>query len=249
VKILLIDIETSPNLAHVWGLWQQNVGLNQLLEATEMLSFAAKFLGDKRTQFYSTFHDTREGMVQAAWELINEADVVMGWNSRSFDEKHLNREFLEGGLLPPSPYKSLDLMHAVKKKFRLPSNKLQYVSKLLGLAGKVQHSGHDLWIRCLAGDEKAWREMKKYNIQDVDLLEDIYHVLKPWIDGHPVFALYTDDPDLEEFSCPTCGSQNVHKQGYAVTNLGKFQRYVCECGKWSRSGKRIAAVELRGVAA
>lgn len=67
MKILLIDIETSPILAHVWKLWgEQHIGLSQMIESTEMLSFAAKFLGDKRTQFYSTFHDTREGMVQAA---------------------------------------------------------------------------------------------------------------------------------------------------------------------------------------
>jgi chromosome partitioning protein len=32
LKVLLLDIETSPNLAHVWGIWQQNVGLSQLLE-------------------------------------------------------------------------------------------------------------------------------------------------------------------------------------------------------------------------
>ena len=156
MKILLIDIETTPNLAHVWGLWQQNVGLSQLLESTEMMCFAAKFVGDKRTQFYSTFWDGKETMVQKAWDLLNEADVVVGWNSRSFDEKHLNREFLQAGLTPPSPYKSLDLMLAVKKKFRLPSNKLQYVSTMLGLAGKVQHSGFELWLESDLGFGLAW---------------------------------------------------------------------------------------------
>lgn len=247
MRILLIDIETSPNLAHVWGLWQQNVGLNQLLESTEMMCFAAKFLGDKKTQFYSTFHDGREGMVQKAWDLIHEADVVMGWNSKSFDEKHLNREFLEAGLRPPSPTKSLDLMHAVKRKFRLPSNKLQYVSKLMGLAGKVQHSGHELWVKCLAGDEKAWREMRRYNIQDVDLLEDLYLALRPWIDGHPSIALYDG---TEEDACGNCGSTDLKREGYAFTKLGKFQRFVCQsCGKWGRSGKRVGAVDIREVAA
>ena len=247
MKILLIDIETTPNLAHVWGLWQQNVGLNQLLESTEMMCFAAKFIGDKRTQFYSTFWDGKEAMVQKAWDLLNEADVVVGWNSRSFDEKHLNREFLQAGLTPPSPYRSLDLMLAVKKKFRLPSNKLQYVSTMLGLAGKVQHSGHQLWIQCMAGIEKAWREMRKYNKQDVDLLEDVYWAILPWIDGHPTVGLYDG---TEEDSCPNCGGTDLKREGYAYTQLGAFQRFVCRgCGKWSRSGKRVASVEIRGVAA
>ncbi len=53
MKILTIDIETSPNLAHVWGLWNQNVGLPQLLEPTQMISFAAKWYETKSVQFYS----------------------------------------------------------------------------------------------------------------------------------------------------------------------------------------------------
>ena len=30
-RILIIDIETSPNLAYVWGLFDQTVSLSQLL--------------------------------------------------------------------------------------------------------------------------------------------------------------------------------------------------------------------------
>lgn len=249
-RILLIDIETSPNVAHVWSLWNNNVGLNQLLASTEMMSFAAKWLGSKKVEFYSTFHDGKAAMVQAAWDLLNEADIVMGWNSRSFDVKHLNREFLEAGMTPPAPFKQLDLMLAVKKQFRLPSAKLQYVSKLLGLEGKVQHSGHDLWVRCLADDAKAWQEMKTYNRRDVTLLEDIYHVLRPWIEAHPTMALYANDAALDEHSCPTCTSTELRREGYAFTRLGRFQRYVCTaCGKWSRGGKRLGAVEIREVSA
>jgi hypothetical protein len=28
-KVLIYDIETAPIVAHVWGLWENNVGLNQ----------------------------------------------------------------------------------------------------------------------------------------------------------------------------------------------------------------------------
>lgn len=53
MKILLLDIETSPNVAHVWGLWQQNVGTNQLLEASEVMCWAAKWYGEKDVAFMS----------------------------------------------------------------------------------------------------------------------------------------------------------------------------------------------------
>jgi hypothetical protein len=247
VKVLLIDIETTPNLAHVWGLWNQNVGLNQLLEATEMFSFAAKWLDGKKTQFFSTFHDGKEQMVQAAWNYLNEADVVVGWNSKAFDVKHLNREFLLAGMQPPSPFKQVDLLLEVRKVFKFPSNKLQYVSTILGYEGKVSHSGHQLWIDCLAGDAKAWAKMRTYNKQDVDLLEPLYLQLRPWI-STPNPALYGD---TDEHACPACGSEDFTRQGYAFTKLGQFQRYLCsspKCGKWFRGGTRVAAVDLREVA-
>lgn len=253
MKVLFIDIETTPNLAHVWGLWNQNVGLNQLLEATEMFSFAAKWLGEKRTAFYSTFHNGKEAMVQAAWDLLNEADVVVGWNSKSFDVKHLNREFLLAGFPPPSNFKQVDLLLEVRKVFKFPSNKLQYVSTALGYTGKVSHEGHTLWIKCLADDPKAWASMRKYNKQDVDLLEPMYLQLRPWI-RTPALGLYDD---VDEFSCPACGSgEHLSRQGYAITGLGKYPRYRCTapigdaiCGKWSRGGSRVAGVDIREVAA
>jgi hypothetical protein len=35
----------------------------------------------------------------------------------------------------------------------------------------------------MAGNSKAWVEMKKYQIQDVNLLIDLYDILLPWFVG------------------------------------------------------------------
>jgi hypothetical protein len=35
----------------------------------------------------------------------------------------------------------------------------------------------------MEGDEKAWAEMKKYQIQDVNLLVELYDILLPWFVG------------------------------------------------------------------
>lgn len=249
MKILCIDIETTPNLAHVWGLWQQNVGLNQLLASTEMMCFAAKWVGAPGISFYSVHHHTKQEMVVAAWELLNEADVVMHFNGKRFDIPHLNREFLEMELLPPSPYKQIDLLTVARKQFNFPSNKLAYVSKRLKLSGKTQHEGHELWIKCMAGEEKAWRKMRVYNKQDVRLLEQMYEILQPWIPGHPNAGLYADDSSGADV-CPACGGANLLPQGFAITSTSRFQRWQCaDCGKWSRSGKRSGFVDLREVIA
>ncbi|MFD5069170.1 ribonuclease H-like domain-containing protein [Streptomyces sp. NPDC058369] len=242
---MTLDIETSPNLAHVWGLWQQNVGLPQLLESGEVICFAAKWYGEEEVQFFSSFHHTKPGMVSAAYELLTAADAVIHFNGARFDIPHLNREFVEADLTPPSPYSQIDLLKVVKKNFRFPSNKLDYVTKALNLDHKVSHAGHKLWVQCMAGDFQAWEEMKKYNMQDVVITEQLYDRLLPWITGHPSVGLHDDQ---EEVSCPNCGSTEMEKQGRAYTSVSVFQRYRCgSCGKWSRGNKRLSNVEIQGV--
>lgn len=182
-NILMLDIETKPIKAYVWGLWDQNVYIDQIIEPTEMLCFGARWLGEKKVTFRSVHHDGKQAMLEELHKLMDKADVLVGWNSAGFDHKHINREFLENGLMPPSPVKDLDLMSVVKANFAFPSNKLDYVAQRLGVGAKVKHSGFQLWLDCMAGDEKAWREMKKYQLQDVNLLIDLYYELLPWFVG------------------------------------------------------------------
>lgn len=179
----MLDIETTPMQVYTWGLWDQNIGINQIIKHTEMMCFGAKWLGKKKVTFKSVHHDGKEAMLAELHKLMDEADILVGWNSAAFDHKHIRREFLEAGLTPPSETKDLDLMSVVKANFLFPSNKLDYVAQKLGVGAKVKHSGFELWIDCMAGVDKAWREMKKYQIQDVELLDKLYEVLLPWLPG------------------------------------------------------------------
>jgi len=183
MKILYLDIETTPIKAWVWGLWDQNVAISQIIEPTEMLCFGARWHGKKNVIFKSVHHDGKKAMLEELHALMEEADILVGWSSAAFDHKHINREFLENGLQPPSPVKDLDLMSVVKANFQFPSNKLDYVAQALGVGAKVKHSGFQLWIDCMEGNDKAWKEMKKYQLQDVNLLVDLYDILLPWFVG------------------------------------------------------------------
>lgn len=235
-RILSIDIETSPVVAHAWALFKQNIAVNQIIEPPRTICFAAKFYDARKVHYYSEYEHGHDAMVKAAHDLLDEADVVMHYNGDRFDLPRLNLEFLLAGHTPPAPYKSIDLLKVVRSNFQFPSNKLAHVSERLGLAGKVKHEGHDLWIKCLAGDPKAWAKMKKYNVQDVRLLEEIYDKVLPWISSHPHHALYSG---AAEDVCPNCGSVRLERRGYALTSLGRFQRYRCKgCGTWSRSNRR-----------
>ena len=245
MKTLLLDIETTPNLAHVWGLWNANVAINQIVAPTQVLCVAARFMGEDEMHFHSVHHDGREDMLRAVHALMSAADAIITYNGRNFDIKHLNREFLEAGMTPPAPSKQIDLYAVVKRQFKFPSNKLDYVARALGIGAKVAHSGHELWVRCMAGDDAAWEEMRRYNEQDVNLLEELYRRLLPWIPNHPNVALYAGN---ENPACPNCGSENLRREGHAYTRTGKYQRYQCrDCGTWSQDGSRVAANPIRQV--
>jgi DNA polymerase III epsilon subunit-like protein len=165
---------------YTWGLWDQNISIDQIIKSTEMLCFGARWLGTKKVIFKSVHHDGKKEMLKELHALMDEADLLVGWNSAAFDHKHINREFIENGITPPSPTKDLDLMTVTKANFLFPSNKLDYVAQKLGVGAKVKHSGFKLWLRCMDGDAKAWAEMKKYQVQDVNLLVDLYDLLLPW---------------------------------------------------------------------
>ena len=183
MKILLLDIETTPMQVYTWGLWDQNISIDQIIKSTEMLCFGAKWLDGKKVIFKSVHHDGKKEMLKELHKLMDEADLLVGWNSAAFDHKHINREFLENKMAPPSPTKDLDLMSITKANFLFPSNKLDYVAQKLDVGAKVKHSGFKLWIRCMEGDKKAWKEMKEYQIQDVNLLAELYVELQPWFVG------------------------------------------------------------------
>ena len=244
-KILLLDIETSPNTAHVWGIWQQNIGLNQLLESSYTMCYAAKWLGESEIFFDSVFKSDSNSMLSGIHDLIDQADAVIHYNGNKFDMPTLNKEFLLAGLTPPSPVKQIDLLQVAKKQFRFVSNKLDYVSQALGLGKKTEHMGHDLWIQCMANNPKAWALMEEYNINDVILLEKVYYKFRPWIRQHINLSIFNDT----DVVCPNCGSKNHQRRGFALTSVSKFQRYQCnECGNWFRGTKNLRTRDVERVA-
>jgi len=244
MRMLFFDLETSPNLVYTWGLWNQNIGINQIVEPTQVLCFGAQWLGEKRVTFRSVHHHGREKMLDDLHALMDEADAICGWNSASFDHPHIRREFIEAKMSPPSPTKDFDLMR-VAKQARWPSNKLDYIAQRLDVGSKVKHEGFDLWRSCMAGDKSAWKRMKEYQIQDVKLLVDLYHELLPWSGRkHPAINAI----DAVEDGCPGCGSTNLQRRGYATMTTGRYQRFQCtDCGSWSRQKTAVTATAMRAL--
>lgn len=238
--ILFIDIETRPNLGYFWRMFDENIGLSQMIEEGQVISFAAKWRGTNTTEFYSMFHDGHEEMIRQAHRLLDEADFVLHWNGKKFDIPHLNKEFVLQGLTPPSTFKQLDLMLTARKQFNFVSNKLQHVSTALGFDGKFDHEGFELWLKCMNNDPVAWETMRTYNIQDVVLLEQIYDRILPWVITHPNVPLFKGAG-----RCPQCGGSDITAEGTAYTSSRTYPKFRCnDCGAQMRGKKFKDAAEF-----
>lgn len=234
-KILLLDLETAPAKAYVWGTNKQYVTIDKIVEQPYTLCWAAKWLGEPKSalMFSSVEIDGVENMVAAMHNLLEQADAVIHYNGANFDMPTLNKDFLLLGINPPSPYKQIDLYREVRRNYRFPSYKLDYVVQALGLGKKVAHAGMALWKECMEGNVKSWKIMEKYNKEDVFLLEKLYHRMLPWIAQHPNMALYLDPARP---MCGKCGSHRQQKRGVYHTATMTYQRYQCQkCGSWSRA--------------
>ncbi len=249
-KVLLIDIETAPMLGYVWGLWDQNIALNQIFKDWHVLSWSAKWLDSKEIMYMDQRNEADitkdKRILKHIWKLLDEADIVVGQNSKSFDHKKLNARFIQNGMQPPSTYKHIDTLLIAKKHFQFSSNKMEYTSeKLCTKYKKLKHHkfpGFDMWLQCLAGNREAWKEMEKYNKHDVLALEELYYKLMPW-DNSINFNLYSNDASAMICSC---GHSKFRNRGYYYTGTGKFQRYKCfKCGAESRSRENLFDKEKR----
>lgn len=253
-KILVIDIETAPVEAYVWGLWDQNVGLDFIKVEWTILSFAAKWLGKKKVIYSDTggrgkrkVRDDKP-LMKKLWDLLDEADIVIAQNGKRFDVKKMNARLIEHGYGPPSPYRVIDTLLVARKYFAFTSQKLAWTSKHLTDEPKEEHKefpGFELWIECLADNPKAWRVMKRYNIRDIHSTEKVYIKMRPWIEQHPNLGVYDES---SRPICPKCGSTHMvkSKHRHSVKQQGMYIQYVCkDCGGYARGKVMQLPLEKR----
>ena len=251
-RVLTVDIESVPIEAYTWGIWDVNVGLEQIKTDWSILSYAAKWLDSPEIYYADTMgrgpkkvRDDKP-LMRGLWELLDKADIVVGQNINSFDIKKINARLITHGFGPYSPVRTVDTMRVAKKHFSFTSNKLAFLSQNLTDAKKSEHRafpGFSLWLECLADNPKARKELKKYNIQDVVTTEQLYKKQLPWISGHPNLATYSMREDV---TCPKCASPKLQARGFATTQTGKFQRLQCQaCGGWSRAKLNLTSKDKR----
>jgi hypothetical protein len=238
-RILIYDVEVTPSLGWVWGKWQQDV--IKFKDEWYMMCFAYKWLGEKQThivaqpdfKLYKKDKQNDYEVVKKLWELFNEADAVVAHNGNSFDQKKSQARMIIHGFDPPAPYKQVDTKLVARRHFNFNSNKLDDLGTYFKLGNKVQTGGFDLWLGCMAGDKKCWEKMKKYNKQDVVLLEKIYLKMNPWDKQALPMNVMENKPD----KCPKCAVGKMYKgmSYYSVKSGAQYQYRRCNnCGAMAK---------------
>lgn len=253
-KILLLDIETAPALVHAWGLYDQNVGVNQVVKDGYILMWAAKWLGKKEILHNAVcyhgnpdkYDSKAEAVItKAIWTLMDEADIIIAHNGDDFDLKWLNATFIKHHLPPVSSYKTVDTLKALRSNARFLSNKLEFMSKKLMLGSKIDTGGFELWTNCMNGDTKAWKDMVHYCEHDVRLLERLYLAIRPYIKNHPNLGAYSNKGVQ---MCSNCGSQRLRSKGYDYTVKNAYRRLICfDCGRTCRDSRKIPITTIAGI--
>lgn len=244
-RIAVLDIERQSAVVDgVWELKQNGyISPNNLIEPARTICLAWKWLGTTKVNFAAEWNGGHDNMVQIAHAVLDEADYIIGWNSKGFDCRHLRTEFIKAGLTPPSPHRDIDLMLTAKRNFGFMSNRLSYVAQELGAGEKLETGGAPLWRTLRYGKGKELKDAQKlmelYNKQDVLLTEEVYDKMLPWVDGLNI-PLYENK---SEVCCSNCGSENIHYRGIQVAATRSYQRFQCQvCGKWGRETKSVSAV-------
>lgn len=233
LKILVYDIERMKGAASV-EFWSLSDFKNRRIHADDVtlwprtICVAWRFLGEKTTQFASEWDDGHEGMHRRIWDAFNTADITVGHNSKSFDEKHLNTGWRDLGMTPPKPSKPIDTLTSARARFGDESKTLDALCQRIGLTGKTDRYEVEVARSALAGDKAAQRKLKAYNIGDIDATEALYVTLLPWIKSHPHVA---PDAGTDRQLCPRCASPDVRRNGTWTVAVNRYLAYTCnDCG-------------------
>lgn len=265
MRIFYWDLETSPLIAPVWSLWQNDVYYDHVIMPWHIIS-AAYSWNDENVIGIRTSHglqpDKDKELVKKLHKQISKADILVAHNGDKFDLRKFNTRAVFHGLPPIPPIKTVDTLKVAKKYFKFDSNRLDYLGEFLGLGRKIDNP-KGLWLRAIASEiianphlkkkekEKVWKDQEEaikqmdiYCQGDVELLRNIYKKLRPYIQNHPNANVIEESAG--EDVCPNCSSDSLHKRGFHFTRTGAKQRYKCnDCGAWSSAKTAVRSANLR----
>lgn len=231
MKIVFWDIEISKMIYATFDPRSGYFEPDSLLQQSLIVCASWKVLGQKDIHSVVIRPGSKDDyeVVKTLRGALLDADLLVHHNGDRFDLKLLNSRLLYHNLDPLPHIPTVDTYKVIKKVCKLPSYKLDFLTKVFGLVHKQKIEG-SIWLDITFLKPKALKILRDYNRQDVKCLEALYLKLLPYMTTHPhVGAL----KNLDRFgSCPKCGGTKIKKNGVRCTASGiRKQELQCRsCG-------------------
>jgi len=243
-KILLWDIETSKMLVQTFSLYDNYIDPSNIVEDWTIIGGAWKWLGED--EVYTSYVSPRsprkdKRVVKDLRKALSQADMIIGHNGDKFDLKKFQARAIFHGLDPLPPIPSVDTLKVAKKHFKFTSNRLDYIARILCGHGKLT-TPKGMWEDVMRGDPIALEMMRDYNIVDVEILEDVYLKLRPWMTTHPNLNLMQET----SLACPICGGLDLKVHKHRMSRVGMKTQYQCQsCGGYCTDKSTVHSSEMR----
>ena len=231
-------------VVRVWALndkANQYISHLNIIREPEIICIAWKWAHEKKIHSRNWDENMSDKkMLEEFVPILEEADEIIAHNGRQFDIKWIRGRCLIHQI-PMSPkVPTVDTLTEARAKFRLPSNRLDYLMKKAGIGEGKKAAGLPLWHNIQDYNcPKSMAKMIRYCKGDVSGLETVYNWMAPYIEPKTSIAEYRGD-------CPECGGSRMGRHNERVTSVGavKVQLRCYDCGKSFTLGKKAF---LRGV--
>jgi len=226
-KRLFFDIETSLIKGYFWHLGKQVVGPEQVAEEAKIICIAYKWQHEKTVKVLDW---TDPDMLAKFALILDEADEIVGHNGKNFDMKWVMWEMLKQRIPAFPTYKVVDTLAMMRRKFRAPSNRLNYLCKVLFGKEKTETGGLNLWYAVMDGNKPALRQMISYCKNDVLLLEELYLLIESYFPPSTHVAVLEGG---KNWHCPYCAGTEVKLSKTRASTVGTIRRQMqCKCGRY-----------------
>lgn len=179
-RIVTLDIERLKGQASV-EFWSLSDFKHRRIHADDVTVWPRTILvcwqvyGERKIHAAAEWDpDGHYGMLKRVWDVIDQADAVVGHNVGRFDLRNLRTEMAEAGMRPPRPVKVIDTLTIARREFSFESNTLDAIAARFGVTRKSDHYDPLVAQAAVDGNKAAQRRITSYCKGDVTTSREVW---------------------------------------------------------------------------